>query len=84
MSKGIKQMELTKAVFDDLDAYELRLYVYYKLTAQEGRVELPVRATAKGARLSVNKMLEARKSLEEKGYIEQKPRIISSGSVLVK
>lgn len=76
-------MEITREVFDSLDAFELRLYIHYKLQGTP-QVKESLRETAKGAKLSVNKVMDARKTLEKKGFIENRPRIIQESGVLVK
>lgn len=76
-------MEITREVFDSLDPFELRLYIYYKLAGSE-QVRESLRETAKGAKLAVNTVMWARKSLEKKGYIENRPRIVQSSAVIVK
>lgn len=80
-------MEITEELFKDLDAFELRLYIYYKLLVKnsgEASIELPIRETSKGSGISINKLYKVRDSLAKKGYLEIKPRVVPSGKVVMK
>jgi hypothetical protein len=64
---------IPKMAIQDLTPYELALYTVYKQTASDHGVCFKSNATlAKEAHMSVSRMKEARKALEEKGYIRVK------------
>lgn len=62
-------MEITREIFDDLDAYEMRLLTFYKLVAQDGQFTGSLKTIAAKTGLSDKKVAQARDSLRDKGYL---------------
>ncbi len=64
----------------ELDPYELALYCHYKQAAAEhGKCYKSNPTLAKETKMSINKMKQARKSLEKKGYITCLHRLDENG-----
>lgn len=62
-------IEFTEETFTELDMYEFRLLCYYRMMAYEGSARTTIRETAKACGMSVMKVMTARDSLRDKGYL---------------
>lgn len=62
-------MHVSRQMLNELDAYELKLLVHYRLNADGNSFAEPIRTTAAAVHMSCRKVMQARDSLKEKGYL---------------